>query len=554
MPNPIDPSAARPPGRRDPDKATPAESATKSERASEGARPWAASEKGRVTTVGPAASLVSLISPDVEASLEKVTEYVKDPARFTAQSAAQDLRVIYSLLLSVTPEQVDMKKLAEPGHARGALDKTLALQQELIERCRDFGADYSLELADEMRNVDRALHHLGDGILLMVPGAANDGKASKLAKDIPGLHWQADPRFSSLDKLPDTFFVLVDLGTEVSNTIRTIMSVNAMGSHVAMVRRERDPATGKVSYWVGEALAETGFTVKPLDEKTWFQKSVRAMLFVPGDPSLQRAFDSVAPKWLKAAKAAQDAGNAIPYNFTLDPDSKDALFCSQMLRQLMALPEFKAAAGGTAPTFPRFLSKFQFSAGVSDILSEWGIAQTRPIAPGDIAVDPSFRLVATGRTLPTATSKIDIQKGRMMAVIYNVIFSDWFPNRGYRLRFSPIYHAATLALVGLRHIPLLGEVLFGGMVPKKVPSGVLGTVVAIRATTQAIYVELEAANAAFRATKGRDMMFVELKTALEKIRLDDLERYRRYENLEAWTGSNAERSPRFTSSFILPKP
>ncbi|MBX7116279.1 MAG: hypothetical protein K1X64_18280 [Myxococcaceae bacterium] len=476
--------------------------------------------------VGDATSLVKVITRDVEESLRLTIDYVNDPARFTQDTALRDLRLIYSLLLSASPEQVDLDKLKLPGHASAAIEQVLDLQQSLTARLHGFGAGYSREIADEMRNVDRALQHLGDTLVLLFLPQVNEAPKPPIAAQVPNVHWQVDLSYANLNDYPDTFFVLTDEGTEVGNTIKTIMSVNAMGSHVAMVSRQRDPVTGKVSYWLGEALPGPGFTVKPLDPKQWFQKNVRSMLFVPSNEKLQRAFDAVVPDWLKMAKERQDKGDAIPYNFTLNPDDREALFCSQMIRQLMAMPAFKAQMGTSAPMFPAFPSQFQSSQGTHDMLSAWGIKRDHAIAPGDIAIDPSFRLVATARSLPGPNVPKDIRKGRLYASVYSVIFNDWLQNKGYRLRMSRIYQAATLALLGVRHIPLVGDALLGGVMPKSIPSGVLGTVVAMRRAADLIYKELEKANNVFATQHGREMTFNEMRAALEEIRLQDLERYR----------------------------
>ena len=56
-------------------------------------------------------SLVKLIGPDLEASLDNVLGHLRNPALFSPDTAARDLKLMYALMLSAKPEQVDLTKL-----------------------------------------------------------------------------------------------------------------------------------------------------------------------------------------------------------------------------------------------------------------------------------------------------------------------------------------------------------------------------------------------------------------------------------------------------------
>ncbi|MBX7113912.1 MAG: hypothetical protein K1X64_06205 [Myxococcaceae bacterium] len=501
-------------------------------------------------------SLVKLIGRDLEASLDNVLSYLRNPALFNPDTAARDLKLMYALMLSAKPEQVDLTKLGQPGHARNTLDKVFALQQALAERIASFGAGYTREIADELRNIDRALHYLGDTILLTIPNAAQDGAAPALAKEIPHLHWTADAAHQSLDDLPDTFFVLVDGGSEVSDTIKTATAVDAFVSHVAMVTREKDPTTGKTTYWMAEATSSRGVYVHPLDPDQWFQKNVRSMIHVPTDARLQKAFDTAGPKWLKEAYRRQQAGDPIPYNFAMDLADDSRTFCSQLPLQVASLPEFKAVMGDQPVTFPRFASQLQTGDAVREVLHKWGISAVETVAPGDFSIDPAFMLVATARALPNSKLAHDINRGHMRSAVFSTMINDWMQQRGYRLRTSNTYLVAAAVALGIRRTPFLGDLLLGKVMQPGMTSTVIASVLDIDSVTTLIYHELEAANEAFHQKNLRYMTFEEMKGALEKIRLDDLARYRAWLNEYRYDSTSQdaqENYPRFSLALEPPQ-
>lgn len=472
-------------------------------------------------------ALVRLITPDLEESLENVIDYVNDPARFKSETAERDLKLMHALMLAAKPEQVNLTKLAEPGHARSAIDKAFALQQALGRRMASFGDNYTPAIADEMRNVDRGLHYLGDTVLLDIPGAPKDGEQPQLATEFPNLHWTADPNFQSLDNLPDVFIVTVDGGSEVSDTIKTVTAVDAFVSHLAVVIRKRDATTGKPSYWVAEATSLRGVYVHPLDPATWFQKHVRSMVQVFADDKLQAAYNAAAPKWIDEAYRRQEAGNAIPYNFPMNLGDDTKTMCTQMLLQIAKTPEFKAVLA--EPTgFPKFRSRLQTNESVHEILTEWGIANPEVLVPGDISVDPKIKLVATARTLPGSGRPHDINRGHMRSAIYSTIFNDWMQKKNYRLRISNSWRFAAAVALTIRRTPFLGDFLLGTKLQPHVKAGVIASIMDMGAVTNRIYQELEAANRAFLKANGRNMMFEEMTAELERIRLDDLDRYRKW--------------------------
>ncbi len=501
-------------------------------------------------------SLVKLIGPDLEASLDNVLGYLRNPALFSPDTAARDLKLMYALMLSAKPEQVDLTKLAKPGHARNTLDKVFALQQTLSERIASFGDDYTQDIADELRNIDRALHYLGDTILLTIPNAAQDGAAPALAKEIPHLHWTADATHQSLDDLPDTFFVLVDGGSEVSDTIKTATAVDAFVSHVAMVTREKDPATGKPTYWMAEATSSRGVYVHPLDPTQWFQKNVRSMIHVPADARLQKAFDTAGPQWLKEAYRRQQAGDPIPYNFAMDLSDDSKTFCSQLPLQVASLSEFKAVMGDQPITFPRFVSQLQTGDAVREVLNQWGISAVETVAPGDFSIDPAFKLVATARALPNSKLAHDINRGHMRSAVFSTMINDWMQQRGYRLRTSNTYLIAAAVALGIRRTPFLGDLLLGNVMQPGMTSTVIASVLDIDSVTTLIYNELETANEAFHKKNLRYMTFEEMKGALEKIRLDDLTRYRAWLSdyrYDSTSQAAQENYPRFSLALEPPQ-
>ena len=281
-----------------------------------------------------------------------------------------------------------------------------------------------------------------------------------------------------------------------SAAIARVGDVDSQFSHVAMIHVD-EKGTARVL----EALIEEGATISYLDY-TLEHGLARAILFRHRDPDIAaRAADRIYER-IKASQGAR--GKHIFYDFSMELDSYDELFCSKLIRE-----GYDRASGGLVllPTYP---TTFQYAP--RDFVGRIGVTANVSFAPGDMELETQFHAIAEWRDY-RKTSRI-----RLMDMVMVKLF-EWM-GQGYV--FNPGVKIKLIGFFGklTGYLPNAIKDFLTFVLPK-VPSNMqastIEAIAMLHSTAEPLYQTIAGMEKQRIAETGRPLHPSEIYTALDKI-------------------------------------
>jgi len=202
----------------------------------------------------------------------------------------------------------------------------------------------------------------------------------------------------------------------VSALIARVGDEDAMFSHIGVFYIH--PETQKK--YIIESLIETGFKVTPYEEWMEIVESRVAVYRFPAETVAKAAAQKLYD-YFQNYKSKHN-GNTIPYDFEMNLNSYDKMFCSEVARL-----GYELATDGKykLPTFLTRATKVE----KSGYLKQLGIKSTYLFSPNDMEIEPSFELVAEFRRIDRLMAL------RTSDVAMQTIF-DWMHDYSYKLKVS----------------------------------------------------------------------------------------------------------------------
>ena len=475
---------------------------------------------------------------DLRREIARTLAQVNDPRAFNAATAAPLLRARFDELLRLAPERIDQRALAEDPHGAviALFELTLALDRRMAELHQ--AGQLTNDVADAKRRALRGIRFLREQVLLLAaartPEKLYQHGRPRLAEVYPRHHWSVAPgweRTSPVDPdFPRTFMILCVGGSSVSAGIARSAAEDNMFSHFALgYRSDREQVVqGKTwpagSLFVIEALIETGVVLNPLEKH--YASTVRDVIFVVRDRSKQAALDAAADAFFERARQALNAGEALPYDFSMG--SRTGL--SERLEgkgptgaaPMGDLPAYfcsgVGAVIGDAAGVQVFtnLSRLEQGEQSRRLFEAWGIDPGKRVpAPGDADVSGTLLRVAEGCVIS------ELEKAHVMHVTLAEMFR-WMDEEGWQLRMPALAHAFSGLLGRLNDGPL-----DLGLIPRGIDGDILRTMGPMDRAAGHLSNRLLEENAAFRAAHGRSMTPPEMAVRLREVR-DDVDGLRRW--------------------------
>ncbi|MGI9425104.1 MAG: YiiX/YebB-like N1pC/P60 family cysteine hydrolase [Hyphomicrobiaceae bacterium] len=257
-----------------------------------------------------------------------------------------------------------------------------------------------------------------------------------------------------------------------SAAIARVGDVDSQFSHAGMIHID-----DKGRQRVVEALIEEGATISNF-EYTLAHGLGRAVLYRHRDSDIAaRAADRMYQR-VKASRSF--GGKHIFYDFTMELDNYDELFCSKLIRE-----GFDRASGGLVilPTYPT-----EFRNSPKDFLDRIGVTAEESFAPGDMELETQFHAVAEWRDY-RKTSRL-----RLMDLVMVKLF-EWMETKNYT--FRPTLSIRLISLFGRLSGKLPNAIKnFLTFIIPKVPSNMtgqtIGAIAMLHKTAEPLYRELQA--------------------------------------------------------------
>jgi len=272
-----------------------------------------------------------------------------------------------------------------------------------------------------LRDVFRALRYATDliGELMIGFRQRKPGRSNRLAfaKETRGTLLHPRLRTSTLADFKSGDMIIVRGTIHNSAAIARIGDVDSQFSHAAMVYI--DPQGRQ---HVVEALIECGATTSSL-HGALSHDLARAVVFRHKDADLaSRAAENI---YNHVRQSLGFFRRPIPYDFSMELEGYDELFCSKLIRQA-----YDEASGGKVrlPTF-----KSRFEKGSRDFLDRIGVTARQSFAPADLELEPEVEAIAEWRDFER-TSHVRLQDFVMVKLF------EWMEQDGYTFREPPALH------------------------------------------------------------------------------------------------------------------
>lgn len=359
--------------------------------------------------------------------LRAVLDLAEGPAA-DADELEGKLRTVYAELFNLDLTKYDASALL--AEAPSLIEAIFAARQRLREKVQ-YWETYGYmtrPVQAALRDVLRILRYAGDML-----GEAANGFERLQAQEKPMRGFQGsqfntlvhhahagggDIPFQSGDVL------LVRGRAHNSAAIARIGDVDTQFSHTGVIYV--DDAGG---HWIVEALIEDGAVINPLDSALHHNIG-RAVLYRYRDQKLAAA----AAKAVHAYVAKSHSGfwtRRIPYDFSMRLNGRRPLFCSKLVHLA-----FKKASRGSV-LLPAYRTRLDMKN--RSFFDGIGVLAEDTYAPGDIDLDPAFRLVAEWQDY-RATSDL-----RMQDMVMTKVFA-WMD--AHDARFKPDWLIHVIGIFG----------------------------------------------------------------------------------------------------------
>ncbi|RPG35409.1 MAG: hypothetical protein CBC34_022280 [Hyphomicrobiaceae bacterium TMED74] len=385
------------------------------------------------------------------------------------------LQALYAKIIGVNLSAYDVEELR--AEAPLVLKSMYQLRLDLRERLKDWEARglVSAEAEKALRSVFRAIRYATDMLGELATGYDQMETGEKVLPAFTGtdINTLVHPYLEKPEgRIPfrSGDVIIVRGLRHNSAAIARIGDVDSQFSHAAIIHIDE-----KGRDRVLESLIEEGATISNLDY-TLEHGLGRAVLFRHRDSDIAaRAADKM---YEKIRSSRRRGGSHIFYDFTMELNGYDELFCSKVIREA-----YDKASGGLVmlPTYPT-----EFRTSPRDFLDWIGVTADVSFAPGDMELETQFDAIAEWRDY-RKTSRM-----RLMDMVMVKLF-EWMEHQGYVFRPG----------LGIRLISFFGKL--SGYLPNflkdflsfaipKVPSNMegktIGAIAMLHSTAEPLYQEL----------------------------------------------------------------
>ena len=428
---------------------------------------------------------------------ELCAEEVTSAAELEAQ-----LDKIYKQVFNVDFARYDLRRLRDA--APELLDDFYDLRLKLRGRIADWRASGFITPAAEkrLRDVFRALRYATDlvGELMIGFRQRKPGKSRRVAfaKRTRGTLFHPDLRGARFAEFQSGDIIVVRGTIHNSAAIARISDVDSQFSHAALIYIDPNGRQHVV-----EALIEAGATINNLHYALSHDLG-RAVVFRHKDPELaQRAAEQI---YQHVQRSRRLFSRRIPYDFSMELEGYDKLFCSKLIRQA-----FDEASDG-AHVLPTFASRFE--QGSRDFLDRIGVTAKVSFAPADLELEPGFEAIAEWRDFER-TSHIRLQDFVMVKLF------EWMEQDGYTFKEPPALHIVSRLGRASAYIPWpLSKLLalVAPPVPMNMKRSTISAIAMLHYTAEPLFKRLQALERKSVSERGYPLHPREIFDYLESIR------------------------------------
>lgn len=426
----------------------------------------------------------------------------------SAAQLEEQLEKIYAQVFNVDFARYDLRRMrpAAPELLDDFYDLRLGLRGR-IEEWR--AAGYMTPKAEQLlRDVFRALRYATDligelmiGFRQRKPGRSRRVAFARRTRGTlfhPALRGARHADFKSGD-------VVVVRGTiHNSAAIARIGDVDSQFSHAALIYIDADGRQHVV-----EALIEAGATTNNL-HKTLSHDLGRAVVFRHKDEELaHRAAEQI---YDHVRRSRRLFGRRIPYDFSMELEGYDKLFCSKLIRQAFD----EASDGGQV--LPTFASRFE--KGSRDFLDRIGVTAKVSFAPADLELEPGFEAIAEWRDFER-TSQIRLQDFVMVKLF------EWMEQDGYTFKEPPALHIVSRLARASAYLPWpLSSMLalVAPPVPMNMKRSTISAIAMLHYSAEPLFKRLQTLERKSIFERGYPMHPREILTHLDNMRAENPER------------------------------
>ncbi len=420
---------------------------------------------------------------------------------FTAENCTQVFDEVFHAVSALDPRDYSRADKRENGFA--AIQEFWLAQLAVSDKIQEFykSGNYTEACSLSARNTLRALRGIQDYL----------GFTSVVAEKIPAPvtntlelvrfppTTKTNPKFKHI--ILKSGDLLLSRGNAYSSaTIARIAKTDTQFSHVAVYYLDEKTNTP----YVIQAHIEIGVVVDRFAD--YFRDGkVRSSVFRFQDEALAK---KAAEKLYKIVKDRMNSGHNIEYNFSMDQDNYERLFCSQLVRY-----GFKLASNDQV-TIPYFDSNFEMKN--PDILNRLGVTAKRSFVPADLEVDPRFTHLAEWTNYETVHQ----------AWTYDAMLTEmfrWMEEYRYKLDTPIKQNVITKLSYGLRRTPGVSNLL-DEKFPLNMKQKTLETIMVLDSVSEKIEKRLAIEEKRFIYYHRVYPTFTQLTEMLEKIRREDLSR------------------------------
>jgi len=439
-------------------------------------------------------------------TLDRVFEAIRATALSHAKSAREldaNLTSAARRIASVDFAQYDPHEVARRAHGMmvGLSDMRMLLRDEIATWQRK--GLMTREVQKALRDLIRISRYATDmlGEIAIGHRTLGDGERTWRAFSGPDFNTLGHPSIPSGAAVDfEAGDVLLMRGMAAnSGAIARIGDVDSQYSHVGIVHTDR-----RGRQFVTEALIEDGAVVKPLDE-VLSEGLGRCVVFRHKDASLAARAGAMIHDYVQRSLTS-GMGRNIVYDFSMELKGYKRLFCSKLVRQA-----FDMASDGKVllPTYKTSLFMKN-----RDFFNRIGVTATETFAPGDMEIEPDFKMVAEWADYRVTSDLrlIDLTMDRFFA---------WMDAEQYRFKET----LAVNLISGLgRFASILSpdaKTLISDVVPKTpihMRRRTIATIVMLHKTTQTVVEELRRHEQSRKAETGRPLHPTEVWALIEAIR------------------------------------
>lgn len=483
------------------------------------------------------------VPKDLSLAIREFGILIADPKEFTPETCAEHLSQIYKTISNVNPDYFDYDSVK--ANYRQIIRDLFYTRLALRSKFGEFVNSKAIPVQQPehpcvsgVRNVFRVARFLEDYLGETFSGVRPfDEKKDPVAI---GTFKGQDPWLLKSSRFPKITFRSGDViasrgGAFTSAAIAKIGEVDSQFSHIAVVYVKDDLSGREYTYdevmknpnvLILEAHIEVGSTIRHIS-KYLADGNSRNVLFRYSDATLaakaaKSSYDLIIRNHEKLYAERDDSDRDLPkehpnfntpYNFKMDLENTQAIFCSQM-----------ASVGYQAQGLfmPLYLSKLS-PASENQLVKALGITNIVTFAPGDLELDPRFELLAEWRDYRKMKA-VRMKDAALIAMF------DWM--KKYNYQFYPTLGVTVGSKLAwkARHFDL-PEVKIGSKVvfditkkmPKNMSAEIAATITTLNTVGDHLLEYLDKEEAKYKSqNRGLLLGFKQMQDKLEEFRASDL--------------------------------